>query len=73
MPASCLNYCVYCGFLPDDSVIRVNHGHYNDCPSLQIEKTGCPGCCCDSWEECTCCCGKAASEMADGNDAEDTG
>ena len=57
----CLNYCIYCGFLPNDSVIRVNGGHYSDCPTLQA-RDGCPGCCCDSWEECTCCCGKMAAE-----------
>jgi len=60
--ADCCNYCLHCGFLPDDFVVRVNGGHYEGCPALRKRKEGCPGCCCDSWEECTCCCGKAAIE-----------
>lgn len=66
--ADCANYCLWCGLLPDDSAIRVDNGHYSDCPILRIKQEGCPGCCCDSWEECTCCCGKAASEAENTNE-----
>lgn len=61
MVVNCTKHCPHCGFPPWDSIIRVNGGHYPDCPTLE-ETNGCPGCCCDSWEECTCCCGKAATE-----------